>query len=292
MITKTVSIIDIGTNSIKLLVANTEDILYEGLRGVRIGEGIGEEKFIIKEEVIQRNITAIKELFNEAQKYHPDINIITGTSAVRDALNAKEFCARVKTATGVEVRIMTGEEEALTIAEGVATDPNVNNYNEFCLFDLGGGSLECIHYKEGKILSALSLPLGIVRLTEKYISNPKNPVSKDELQQITNIINENTGDFPIKGIQLVGSGGALSAARHILKTNARLNISDLKDLLAKLSAISMEKRITDYGIPPFRADLMPTALTIIIALSEKSKTKEIIHSPFSLRFGLLKQILP
>lgn len=288
---KTVSIIDIGSNSIKLLVANKSGILKEDFRGSRIGEGISEKNFIIKEEVIERNIAAIVELWEEAKLYNPDLTIITGTSAVRDALNRDEFCLRVKEATGVAVKILTGEEEALTIAHGVATDPHVKGYDEFCLFDIGGGSLECIHYKDGKVLLAKSLPLGIVRLTEKYISDPSLPVPESEIQKIMEVVDEAVGDFPIKGIPLVGSGGGFSEAKKILNKDSVLELIDLEELLIKLSSIGMQERITEYKILPFRADVMPTALAIIIALARKGEAKEIIHSHFSLRFGLAAEVL-
>lgn len=290
---KRAAIIDIGTNSVKLLVASKEANLFEDIRGVRIGEGLGEGNagFNIKEEVIQRNVAAIKELFEEAQQFKPDLNIITGTSAVRDAINGKEFCDRIQEATGIEVRILSGEEEARIIAKGVATDPNIPIHEEFCLFDLGGGSLECIHYKKGKISLAQSLPLGIVRLTEKYIAHPAGRVSEIELGKIRDIIETEIKNFPIPGMTLVGTGGGLSTTKHILKTGSVLKVRDLEDLLKKLSAITVEDRIKEYNIPAFRADVMPTALAIIITLAKKAKADEIIHSDFNLRFGLAEEAL-
>lgn len=287
----TVSIIDIGSNSIKLLVANKSGSLKEDFRGARIGEGISEKDFIIREDVIQRNITAIIELLNETKSYNPDLTIITGTSAVRDALNREEFCNRVKQATGFPVRILSGEEEALTIARGIATDPHIKAYSEFCHFDIGGGSLECIHYKNNKILLANSLPLGIVRLTEKFIKDPTQPIPSSEIQTIIRVVDESVHNFPIKGVPLIGSGGGFSEAKKILKKNSVLLLTDLESLLNKLSSIGMQERITQYNILPFRADVMPAALAIIIALARKSESKEIIHSRFSLRFGLAAQAL-
>lgn len=289
---KRVAIIDIGSNSIKLLVTNEAGSLFEDIRGVRIGEGLGGgSEFRIKEEVIQRNVVAIKELFEEAEQFKPDLNIIAGTSALRDAINGKEFCQRVQKATGIEVRVLSGEEEALIIARGVATDPNVPIHEEFCLFDLGGGSLECIHYKRGEILLAESLPLGIVRLTEKYITDPSRKVPHTELEQIREIIENEVKNFPIAGMPLVGTGGGLSTTKNILKTGSILKVSDLEKLLEKLSEITVAERIKEYQIPLFRADVMPTALAIIIALANKAEVSAIIHSNFNLRYGLAEEAL-
>lgn len=288
---KCISIIDIGSNSIKLLVASENGILLDDIRGVRIGECIGEKKFTIKTEVIHRNINAIKELLAQAKPFNPDLTVITGTSAVRDAENSQEFSQELKKATGLDLRILTGEEEATIIAKGVATDPNVKDFNEFCLFDLGGGSLECIHYKNKKLLYAHSFPLGVVRLTEQFIANPELPIPLQELLPIKALIEKEIPHFPLKKIPLVASGGGLSTAKNILKTGSTLKVSDLEDLLAKLSKLTVEERINSYNIPPFRADVMPTALIIILTLAKKADCHAIIHSSFNLRFGLVQEIL-
>lgn len=289
--TNTVCIIDIGSNSIKLLVANKLGALKEDFRGSRIGEGISDDNFIIKEPVIQKNITAILELLEVAKAYHPDLTIITGTSAVRDALNRDEFCQRVLEATGVPVKILSGEEEALTIARGIATDPKLKHFKEFCHFDIGGGSLECIHYKDNAVLFAASYPLGIVRLTEKYISDPKQPIPQAEIETVMRVIDQSVGNFPIKDIPLIGSGGGFSQAKKLLNKDSVLTVNDLKNLMNRLAAIGIEDRINKYHIPIFRADVMPTALAIIIALANKAEAKEVVHSHFALRFGLAAQAL-
>lgn len=291
MMNKCVSIIDIGSNSIKLLVANKNGILLDSIRGMRIGEGISEQKFIIKKDVIKRNIQAIKELLEEAKPFEPDFTIITGTSAVRDAENSEEFSQELKKATGLNLRILSGEEEAAIIAKGVATDPNVKGFNEFCLFDLGGGSLECIHYQNTKLIYAESFPLGVVRLTEKYISHPSKPILMKDLLPIKELIEKEITHFPITGIPLIASGGGLSTAKNILKTGSIIKLSDLEDLLYKLSSITVDERINNFHIPEFRADVMPAALIIIITLAKKAECSTIIHSSFNLRFGLAEEIL-
>lgn len=288
---KSVAIIDIGTNSIKLLVANSQGTLLNAIRGVRIGEGIGEKKFTLKKEVIQRNINAIKELLTEAEPFKPAATLITGTSALRDAENAQEFREELKTATGLDLRILTGEEEARIIAKGIATDPNVKPFNEFSLFDLGGGSLECIHYKNKKLAFVHSFPLGIVRLTEKYITNPSGKINFEELLYIKKVIEQEVTHFPLKGIPLVASGGGLSTAKNILQKGPILHINDLEELLVKLSNCTVQERIHSYNVPEYRADVMPTALMIIITLANKADCKEIIYSSFNLRFGLAEEML-
>lgn len=287
---KTIAVIDIGTNSIKLLVANKLTPLHTAVRGTRIGQGIGKEGFLISEEALARNVQAISELFAEAHRFHPEKTVIVGTSAIRDALNADLFRQKIKAETGIEVQTLSGEEEATLIAKGVATDPNLTGINEFSLFDLGGGSLECIHYKDKTILSAISLPLGIVRLTEQFIKNPKKPIPQQELQQVIDFIKKEIGHFPIKNIPLIATGGALSTTRSALNKGPLLTKTDLEQFMQTLSSITMQERIEKFNIPPYRADLMPTALAIILAIISKTNANEIIHSHYNLRYGIVSEL--
>ena len=91
-----VAIIDIGSNTIKLLVANKMGSVHEGIRGARIGEGIGQEGFTLKEEAITRNVDSVVELLEEAKAYHPEETVIVATSAVREARNGNVFCEKIK----------------------------------------------------------------------------------------------------------------------------------------------------------------------------------------------------
>lgn len=282
----TIAIIDIGSNSIKLLVTTQTTTLKEDLRGSRIGEGIAQNNFNLTKNAIQRNITALSELLSIAQSYHPNKIIAVATSAIRDAHNRNDFISLAKQTLNLNIKILSGQEEASLIAHGIKTDPLLQSLTEFNAFDIGGGSLECIHYQNNQITSLQSLPLGIVRLTEQFIPNPQKPIPNQAIQNIIQSITQSTNTFPTPNITLIGAGGGFSEAKKILQKNSPLQVTDLENLLQTLASLPLKDRIEKYHIPPFRADVMPTALAIIIALAHKAHAKTIIHTKHTLRAGI------
>ena len=165
-----VAIIDIGSNSIKILVATrTTSGDFAALKtktlDARISAGISKAKPELSEDGMARGLVAIRELLADAAAFEPAKIVLVATSAVRDATNGAMFRERVKTATGHEIRILTGDEEANLIGRGLTCDPALRGLKDFYVFDLGGGSLECLAFRERKIVQAMSLQLGCVRLT-------------------------------------------------------------------------------------------------------------------------------
>src|SRR6185369_13404451 len=128
-----------------------------------------------------RGIEAIRALLGDATEFSREKIVLVATSAVRDAQNGAEFRERVQAATGHEIRILTGEEEANLIGRGLTCDPALRELKDFYVFDLGGGSLECLAFRERKIVQANSLQLGCVRLTEKFIKDVSAPLQQNEL---------------------------------------------------------------------------------------------------------------
>ena len=168
-----VAIIDIGSNSIKILVAvrqNDGGIKSIGSKTIdaRISAGISQTVPRLSEDGMVRGLAAIQELLALAAPFTPASTVLVATSAVRDAQNGDDFRARVLAATGHTIRILTGDEEANLIGRGLTSDPALATLGDFCVFDLGGGSLECLSFRERKIEQAVSLQLGCVRLTEKF----------------------------------------------------------------------------------------------------------------------------
>ncbi|MEO7414095.1 MAG: phosphatase, partial [Opitutaceae bacterium] len=180
-----VAVIDIGSNSIKVLVAaraadgSIQSLNYRTI-DARISAGLSQAEPRLSEDGIVRGIEAIKSLLADAASFFPQKIILVATSAVRDAQNGGEFRERVRTATGHDIRILSGDEEANLIGRGLTCDPALSTLQDFYVFDLGGGSLECLAFKERRIVQAVSLQLGCVRLTEKFIRDPALPLPEPE----------------------------------------------------------------------------------------------------------------
>jgi len=318
----TVAVIDIGSNSIKILVATRPpaapdagarapvSLFYKTLEA-RISAGISKTNPALTEKSMTRGIDAIRELLADADRVAPARarTILVATSAVRDAANGADFRRRVLAATGHDIRILTGDEEANYIGRGLACDPALAGLRDFYVFDLGGGSLECLAFRNRAIVRETSLQLGCVRLTEKFIPDPAQPISPDALRAIDEHV-KNTlaatataGGFAFDlppGATAIVTGGTTVTARALIggaqgktldETSPRLALDDLRALLARVTSAGIAARRAMRGMPFGRADVFPTALATIVALAEAAGFATFQTSLYNLRWGLADEAL-
>jgi exopolyphosphatase/guanosine-5'-triphosphate,3'-diphosphate pyrophosphatase len=301
-----VAVIDIGSNSIKLLVAGKNDagrLIARQIRTIeaRISAGISLDNARLGTEGAGRGIRAVAELVADAGAFGPQQIIIVATSAVRGAANGREFCASVQAETGHPVRILTGEEEASLIARGLLCDPALETLRDFYVFDLGGGSLECLDFRDRRVVQAASLPLGCVRLTEMFVADPAAPFAAGSL--IAAHVREAlalAGFSLAQGAPAVGTGGTLTTARAVLGARAglapeasdpRLTVSQLREMLALVGGLPLAGRGSVPGLPPARADVFPAALSTLVALAGLGGFDAYQHSFYNLRWGVASEAL-
>lgn len=303
-----VAVIDIGSNSIKVLVAARAadgglDVLKHESLDARISAGISAATPRLSEEGMTRGLAAIQELLTLAAPYSPARTLLVATSAVRDAANGSEFRARVRTATGHEIRILTGREEANGIGRGLTADPALAALRDFYVFDLGGGSLECLEFHNREIQQELSLQLGCVRLTEKFVRDTSAPFSTESRALIMAHV---AATLDSSGFRLgatrcaIGTGGTVATIRKILgarrgieaeQTESIVTLAEIRALLDFLAALPLAERQGVAGLPATRADVFPTALATIIAVAEAGGFTEFHHSFYNLRYGLAAELL-
>ena len=172
---ETVAVIDVGSNSIKLLVAQrgSEGMYLEKLFSktleTRISAGISHQNHVLNEDTMDIGCQSIAVLVHLARAYEPKIIKIVATSAVRDASNAEQFIDRVYRETGIRLDVLSGIEEATYIGSGLKHDPTAAGTKSFVQMDIGGGSLELIRFSNGTLEQVCSLQLGSVRLTEQFV---------------------------------------------------------------------------------------------------------------------------
>jgi len=304
-----VAVIDIGSNSIKsLIAARAPDGQLHALKqrtlDARISAGIGKEKPVLSEEGMTRGLGAIRELVEEVREKRPARIQLVATSAVRDASNGAVFRERVKKATGQEIRLLSGDEEANLIGRGLTCDPALAGLRNFYVFDLGGGSLECLAFQDRKVRQAASLQLGCVRLTEKFVKDPAAPVPPEVLAEIaahvTATLKETGLRYDLPESVAIGTGGSVATVRGILgareqlraeETSPAVTIEQLRELLATLSALPLDQRKRVPGLPSSRADVFPAALATVVAAAELGGFAGFIHSFYNLRWGLAAEML-
>lgn len=304
-----VAVIDIGSNSIKSLVAARAPdgqlvALKQRTLDARISAGLGKDKPVLSEEGMTRGLGAIRELIEEVGQRRPAKIQLVATSAVRDAANGAAFRERVKKATKHDIRILSGDEEANLIGRGLTCDPALAELQNFYVFDLGGGSLECLAFKKRKIQHALSLQLGCVRLTEKFVKDPAAPVPPEVLAEIaahvTGALKETELRFDLPDSVGIATGGTVTTVRAIIgardqlraeETSPAVATDQLRELLTTLAALPLDQRKRVPGMPSARADVFPAALATIIAAAELGGFAGFIHSFYNLRWGLAAEML-
>lgn len=305
-----VAIIDIGSNSIKTLVAERAPdgsvrALVQQTLDARISAGISRAEPRLTDESMLRGLAAIEELLALAAPLSPARTILVATSAVRDAQNGDDFRARVRAATGHDIRILTGDEEANLIGRGLTCDPALTALRDFYVFDLGGGSLECLAFRDRRVEQAISLPLGCVRLTERFTCDSALPLDPEVAAQIgrhtATILAKSGFAFSLPPTAVaVATGGTFTTARAIFaaalgltldQTDTTVATDALRQLLAHLGALPLAERRQIPGIAAARADVFPTALATLVAVAEVGGFASFRHSFYNLRFGLAAETL-
>jgi exopolyphosphatase/guanosine-5'-triphosphate,3'-diphosphate pyrophosphatase len=304
-----VAVIDIGSNSIKSLVAARAPdgqlvALKQRTLDARISAGIGKEKPTLSEEGMTRGLGAVRELIEEVSQRRPAKIQLVATSAVRDASNGAAFRERIKKATKHDIRILSGDEEANLIGRGLTCDPALAELQNFYVFDLGGGSLECLAFKNRKIQQAVSLQLGCVRLTEKFVKDPAAPVPPEVLAEIaahvTTTLKEAGLSFDLPESVGIATGGTVTTVRAIIgardqlraeETSPAVATDQLRELLTTLAALPLDQRKRVPGMPSARADVFPAALATIITAADLGGFAGFIHSFYNLRWGLAAEML-
>jgi exopolyphosphatase / guanosine-5'-triphosphate,3'-diphosphate pyrophosphatase len=308
--TPTAAIIDIGSNTIKILIARRApdgQLVAEKFKtlDVRISAGISQATPRLSEDGMIRGLSAIQELLADAAPFSPAKILLVATSAVRDALNGPDFRQRVLSATGHSIRILTGDEEANLIGRGLTSDPALAHLRDFYVFDLGGGSLECLAFRDRRITQAISLPLGCVRLTERFIPDPTQPLTADAHAHIADhtrsLIEQSRFRFDLPpGTEAIGTGGTVTTARTVLglregktfaDTPAYVSTDQLRLLLELTGREPLATRRQIPGLPPARADVFPSALVTMLTVAELGAFKGFQNSLHNLRWGLAAEAL-
>lgn len=308
--TETVAVIDVGSNSIKLLVARegtvpgTLDPLFSETIETRISTGISRELPSLSESAITGGTDTIAELLRMARSYEPTQTEIIATSAVRDAINGDDFRQSVYAACGLPIRILSGSEEAHTIGLGLCCDPAIRGMTHFIHTDIGGGSMELIRFEQNRIDQAISLQLGSVRLSERFIEDREAPLLHETevalRAYVSGAIAASGFGFGSNEWPLIATGGAYTVSRAVLAAQAGLEMdalsphirrAPLNGLLRQLAALPLHKRLNIPHLPAARADILPTALITIDVLLECAQRDTLTHSLYNLRYGIAADLL-
>jgi exopolyphosphatase / guanosine-5'-triphosphate,3'-diphosphate pyrophosphatase len=305
------AVIDVGTNSVKLLVADVQDqtvspVWEEGIQ-TRLGEGFY-ETHRLQAHAIERTAASIAHFAALARTHGATCTRLIATSAARDAINRQELLETVRQRCGLDLEVISGHLEAEWAYLGVLTNPAFAG-QRLLIVDAGGGSTELILGEGDRRIVQCSLPIGAVRLLEKF--RPSDPPGRSELQACQNWLREFIRGQVIPALEpalaasptrplLVGAGGTAAVlARMVLALDsydrdrlesARLSAETLSGWLERLWSLPLAERRTIPGLPPPRADVILTGAAIYEAIVRQLAFTEMRVSTRGLRFAAVMQL--
>ena len=316
----TFAAIDIGSNSVRLKIAEVQQhrlkTLHEDREVVRLGESVFQAG-VISPDAMANTIRALKRFQKAVQLHVVDKVRVVATSAMRDARNAAAFTAWVKSATGWPVEVISGLEEGRLIHLGVVTH-EAGARGRCLLIDLGGGSCEVTLSDAGRIKEMVSLPLGAVRLQQEFLR--VDPPAKEDVARLKQYIDRELRRAERKlgtpRVSLVvatsGTAAALAEASEAMATKLPVRktlnkaggpkrfvrihpdlatTEEVRRLADRLVKMDNDQRAAVPGIGPRRSEIILGGALVYASLLERMGLKGFRYSPLGLRDGILAQML-
>ncbi|WP_343524431.1 exopolyphosphatase [Pedobacter sp.] len=298
-----VAVIDLGTNTFHLLIAETAGkdlkILYKTNVPVKLGEGRINDHIIIP-AAFERGVNCLKDFSHTLASYQVDQVRATATSAVRSAENGQDFVHAVKEHTGITIETISGDEEAALIYQGVKLSGAITGLS--LIMDIGGGSVEFILCDTEKLIWKKSYNIGAARLMQRFFKS--DPLSDEDKQAILFHIQEQLADLfeiceKFKPRTLIGSAGAFETFAELVtrKHNQNIAIEQIKtypfnyddyiDIAVKLINSTHQQRVEMPGIIPLRVDMIVIATLITNYVLGRCKINRLTLSTYDLKMGVL-----
>jgi len=292
------AVIDLGTNTFHLIIADLsgqeKKILYKTTVPVLLGQGRINENMIIP-EAFERGINTLKNFKSIIDAHHTTLIKATATSAVRSAVNGQDFVDSARE-IGIHIEIITGEEEAAYIFNGVRATGIIQQTS--LVMDIGGGSTEFILCnKDGQIWKK-SYNIGAARLMQAYFHS--DPMSQGERQSIIDLLDNTLQELKTicashRPEMLIGSAGAFESFAAMLNDGEEvtdipampLDIKRYKALASRLIVSTHEERTHMKGLISLRVDMIVIAAILTNYILEEIKLNTLSLSTYDLKMGVL-----
>ena len=296
---KRVASIDIGTNTILLLVSEVErrkiHPLFEMETVVRLGEGIHKNKILLN-GAMERGIQTLTQYLKRCQAMEVQKIFTAGTSALREAKNSEDFLRWAKEKLNLSIEVISEGEEAQLSFLAVAKDLGEIKI-PVLVVDVGGGSTEFIFGKSHQIRQWISLPLGSVRFTEQFLHS--NPVQDEEWKKMEGKIREQLVNIPHsqEPFFMVAVGGTATTLASVEQGldefipekihHFVLKRDELEKQLLLYRSKTIEERKKIPGLPIARSDVILAGGTILYLAMEELNCSSVLISCHGVRYGLL-----
>ncbi|HXW67102.1 MAG TPA: Ppx/GppA phosphatase family protein [Thermoplasmata archaeon] len=296
---RAIGVIDVGSNTARFVAFEASASgcvrpVYETKEAPRLGSGTGPDGRL-SSSAMERGAAAVERFSRAVRTLGISRTLAVATSAVRDAPNGAEFVRRVERSTGVLLRVISGAEEARYAYLGVASAWVLDN-DLVC--DLGGGSLQLAETRGGRLQNSVSVPLGALRLSQRYLEH--DPPKRKEVEELREYVRETLASvldaFGGKRYRLFGIGGTVrSLARAAIELRDYpiqrvhgypLWDHDLESLAELLGEMPAPKRRAVPGIGPDRADVVIAGLVVLRELLRATGAERITVAGTGIREGI------
>ena len=302
--TAPVAAIDIGTNSVRLLVSQDGRTTLERLmRITRLGKGV-DASGRLDPDAIERTVAVLREYRDVMDRFGVGRVRMTATSAARDAANRDDFFDAAEAAVGVRPELLSGEEEGRLSFLGATADLDPAD-GPFLVCDIGGGSTE-FSYGTTESEATISTDMGCVRITEAWLHS--DPPSAEELSQAISIVEIHLDDVvreipeATEAATFVGLAGTVSAAaaieiglaeydrdriHHFVLTKAAV-----EDVFRTLATETRAERLDNPGLEEARADVIVGGMCVFVTIMRRLVLESCLVSEADILDGLALSLLP
>ena len=301
--------IDIGSHTARLLIAEKAGhselfhVLFRNRAYIRLAEDF--EEGFIEQAAMDRALKALEDFLSTARRYNVDTIRAVCTGVVREASNKDRFLAMIREGTGIQVRLLSGEEEARLTGKGVCHGLNMKG-RPFVIFDLGGGTTEFL-FGQNEKTEVKSIPLGAMVLTQKYLRSdpPEEKGVRDLEKHITGILQDAfSSNSPVmENPLLVGTGGTVTTlaamtqgiqADKIGADNIHglvLEKGEIEGLFRRMSTITLEERLKIPGLDRGRGDIIVAGSMAVIGILRYFQSSRMVVSFSDILEGVLIECL-
>lgn len=290
------ALVELGSNAVRCLVASILpgvgfQVLQEQRTQTRLSAG---RPGVLPPTAMRETVDTIRRFLRDARRDFQPRVLAVATSAVRDATNRDVFLEKLRTEVGISIRVLSGLEEALLGAQAALRSLSLRNGT---VADLGGGSLQLTHVREGETTTAGSLPLGAVRTTTQFLKN--DPPTDREIQALRQEVRHQLArhfSAPAPGSDMIGIGGTIRTLgrMHLTALNKQrsrqgLNIqrADISMLREQMEKLSTRERTRLGGLKDERADVILAGTVVIEEVMKLGGYRTLIVSTEGVRQGLL-----
>jgi exopolyphosphatase/guanosine-5'-triphosphate,3'-diphosphate pyrophosphatase len=302
--------IDIGTNTFRILIGeltnNQLRKLYIDRVITRLGGGFVKEEKLITRDATRRALRTLREFAEMFKRYNVEKVRAIGTSVIRESINSTQFMEEVRKETGIEIEIISGEEEAKLTVCGVVSSVSVASPH-CVIFDIGGGSTEYMLVEEHAVKGLTSTSLGVVHLTESFLKNHMSSESDIRMlsEEIESVLSSELSFIPAvdyKNLTLVGTAGTPTTLASIVlgleKYNAELvngfvlNRDEVLRIFKTLTSLPIQERLKIKGLEKGREDVIIPGILIVLKTMERFSKDEVLVSDGGLLEGVAYSIIP